>query len=71
MDISLPNQPIKINIAGVDLSFSRDLDSGFIIVESSAGAEKLTLPQFQVLIQALSGLQTLTSNAIRAGALKG
>lgn len=71
MDIKIPNQPVSVVLAGCELKFVRDLESGYIVVSSSLGEEKLSQPQMNVLIGCLSSIGSLTSQAIRADLLKG
>lgn len=72
MDILIPIEPMKLTLAGVTISFSRDLEEGgFVVVTSDKVKEKLTLPQCQALIQSLSGFQTVVSSAIRLELTKG
>lgn len=71
MDIKIPNQPVSVVLAGCELKFVRDLESGYILVSSSLGEEKLNQLQMNIFIGCLRSLGDLTSQAIRADALKG
>lgn len=70
MEFKIPKEPFIVVIAGTQLSFVRDSDSGYIAVTGPSGSEKLSLPQYNLLLNALVAVKNPIELAIRSDALK-
>lgn len=69
MNLSLPSQPLKLNLCNTDISFVRDGGDGYILATIGANQEKLSIPQWQILVRALSALGTLASESVHIDAI--